>query len=256
METFENQFFKCCNCNINLCPLGKLNHNKNHIIVNYELKNYFCNNHGERYISYCKECSDNFCDLCEFENHNINFLYKNLKNSNLNELRIKIDKLKDKIKDIINNGILNEVIDNYENYYNLIYKIINNFDVKHKNYTILKSIRNINDYNKIIIEDIDRIMDENNKEKKIKYIIDIYEKMRINNEITIKYKVENEEKLNIFGEIFVRNNKDKFHIIINDKNYELTPFLNLKELKIKKEILEIKLKQIRNTKNLSYMFSG
>ena len=106
-EIYNNQFYKCCNCKINLCPICKLNHNKEHIIIDYELKNYLCNIHGERYMSYCNECNKNLCDLCEIEHnkdHNCNYLTKLITNkkNNINELRIKIDNLKNEIEDIIN----------------------------------------------------------------------------------------------------------------------------------------------------------
>ena len=32
----NNEFYICNNCNINLCPLCKFNHDKNHDIINYE----------------------------------------------------------------------------------------------------------------------------------------------------------------------------------------------------------------------------
>ena len=48
---YNNQLYKCCSRNINLCPLCKDKHDKKHLIIDYELKNYLCNIHGERYIS-------------------------------------------------------------------------------------------------------------------------------------------------------------------------------------------------------------
>ena len=35
-NTFNNEFFKCFKCNINLCPLCKSSHENNHNIINYE----------------------------------------------------------------------------------------------------------------------------------------------------------------------------------------------------------------------------
>ena len=65
-EVNNNLFYKCCTCNINLCPLCKEKHNKiyvkKHLIINYDNKNYICNEHGERYISHCKECNKDLCD--------------------------------------------------------------------------------------------------------------------------------------------------------------------------------------------------
>ena len=34
-DTYNNEFYKCIECNINICPLCKLNHNKEHNIINY-----------------------------------------------------------------------------------------------------------------------------------------------------------------------------------------------------------------------------
>ena len=74
LEIYNNKIYICCNCNINLCPLCKSNHNNKHILIDYQLKNYICNIHGERYMSYCKECEKNICDICELmhnKNHNL-----------------------------------------------------------------------------------------------------------------------------------------------------------------------------------------
>ena len=133
----NNQFYKCCNCNINICPGCKLKHNKEHIIIDYELNNYICKTHGENYTSYCKLCNINLCRKCELKhlkNHKL-INYKDIlkiKNTkkNLNELRAKIDKLKNEIKYIIN--IFNKVIANYEIYYNISKNIINNSNTKKK----------------------------------------------------------------------------------------------------------------------------
>jgi hypothetical protein len=56
-EVNNNLFYKCFTCKINLCPLCKTKHDKMHLIINYDNRNYLCNEHGERYISHCKECN-------------------------------------------------------------------------------------------------------------------------------------------------------------------------------------------------------
>ena len=55
-EIYNNQLYKCCKCKIVICPLCKAKHNKEHKLIDYELRNYLCNIHGERYISFCKDC--------------------------------------------------------------------------------------------------------------------------------------------------------------------------------------------------------
>ena len=131
-EIYNNQLYKCCKCKIIICSLCKSKHNKEHRLIDYELKNYLCNKHGERYISFCKDCNANLCDLCEIEhnknNKNHNSLYLNKlinnenKNKNINELRIKIDNLKFEINDIIIK--FNIIKDNMDIYYNIYHKII------------------------------------------------------------------------------------------------------------------------------------
>ena len=114
-EIYKNKLFKCCKCEIILCPICKLKHNEAHILIDYELKNYICNIHGEEYISYCEACNMNLCDKCEIDhkNHNYYSLTKLITNkeNNINELRIKIDNLKNEIKDIIKklNMIINKI---------------------------------------------------------------------------------------------------------------------------------------------------
>ena len=90
----------------------------------------------------------------------------------------------------------------------------------------------------------------------IKYVINEfnkkYNKVTKANEIIIKYKVGKEDKIRIFGDDFVKNNKENFNMIINDKKYELDSFYKIKNEK-ENEILKIKLKQINNVTNLSSM---
>ena len=81
-----------------------------------------------------------------------------------------------------------------------------------------------------------------------------YNKASTTNEITIKYKIGKEDKIRIFGDEFVKNNKDSFQMIINDNSYELSSYYNIKTEK-ENEILEIKLKQIKDITNASRMFS-
>ena len=143
MKIYNNELYKCCNCKINLCPLCKSCHDKNHSTINYDLKNYMCNNHNERhYITYCRDCNKNLCDLCEVE-HNKEHSFINYKDIIINEnttkinhynLKVKIDNLKNEINKIINK--LKEFLDKLELYYNISNKIINNYDIKKKNYQI------------------------------------------------------------------------------------------------------------------------
>ena len=262
LESYENKFYFCCNCKINLCPLCKTGHEKDHLMINYDFLNYICIDHGEKFIFFNKESDRNLCDLCmenidyENGNYNDNYIYLNTiikrKNKNINELKIKLDKLKEE-KNIYSEKF-KKVLNNMELYYEMAYKIINIFNGKTKNYKLLININNIYDYNEKIIKDIEKIINEVEIDKKLKIIEELYEKMTFTNEIILKYKVK-EDKIRLFGDLFVKNNKDIFEMIINEKKYELNSFFTIKDTEIKNNILEIKLKQKKSVRNLSYMFS-
>ena len=139
-----------------------------------------------------------------------------------------------------------------ESYYNMANNIINTYNnSKDKNFQLLKNIDNLNKYNQKIIEDIEKLKNKNNK---FEIISDIYKNMIIDNELILNYKIKKEHKIRIFGEIFVNKNKNNYQIIINNKNYELTSFIDINTLNIKGDILEMHLKQLKNTLDISYMF--
>ena len=252
------QFYICCSCNINVCPLCKIKH-KEHIVVNYDNKDFLCNHHGCRYILYCKKCNKNLCDLCEFDNHNCSFLYTiKKKDNNIKYLKNKIDELKNEVKNINdgNKTKLNLFIDYIEQYYNFFTNLNNNYNIKSKNYYSTININNMNDYIEKIIKDIEKIINEIKNENKFSYINKICEKMIINNVITLKYKIKNNEKIRIFGDFFVKNNKNNYQLIVNEKKCELSSFLKIEDIGKKEgDIIEIKLKQIKTAIDISFMFS-
>ena len=227
-EVIKNLFFKCCTCNINLCPLCKSNHeksNKKHIIINYDDKSYLCNEHGERYISHCHECNKDACDECRYNDihyssyHKYSFLYElpKKKENKMNELRIKIDNLKKKTS---KNTSINYVIKDFEIYFNIANSIINSLDRKNINFYTLNNINNIIEYNGKIIKDINKIL---NEEVEIdKFIYEIEERMLICDVFILKYKIGKVGILRIFSKPFVAKNINKFFMKINKKNYDLS----------------------------------
>ena len=52
-----------------LCYLCNSNHDESHEAINYDNNNYICEDHNEKYISYCKTCNKNICSIC-LGNHN------------------------------------------------------------------------------------------------------------------------------------------------------------------------------------------
>ena len=69
-ESYENKFNYCLNCKKNICVTCKIKHDKNHKIIDYENKDYICNNHNEGYIRYCEDCKINLCIYCESKHNN------------------------------------------------------------------------------------------------------------------------------------------------------------------------------------------
>ena len=212
----------------------------------------------KKLISYCKKCGKNLCNLCEpkHSKHTPVNYKEILKNKNWNkfimELRIKIDNLKYEIKDMINK--FNKVLLNLEIYYNILNNIDKTYNPNFKSYQKIVNINNFNAYSQSIIKDIEKILNESRMEVKFKYIDDIYGKIIPTNDITLKYKIGKEENVRIFGDTFVNNNKENYQMIINGKKYDLCPVFNIKNLKERKEVLEVKLKELKPPTDLSYMF--
>ena len=180
--TFNKEFYFCLTCKENICPLCKSNHNKSHIIVKYDQKNYICFKHGDSYALYCKECKLNLCSACENEHNGheivtLGKLFPDKKNieKKMKELKDNIGKLKEQIKNIID--IFNKVNDNMEKYCEIINYLNNSFDIKSKNYEVLKSIQDID--TNYIINDISNIIEEKKITRKFRIIYNIYAKMTL-----------------------------------------------------------------------------
>ena len=282
-KSFNKKFYVCFICEKNICPLCKKKHDKSHKLIDYERKNYICNDHNETFKSYCNECNINLCLQCEIDHNNHEIInYRNILpdenkiKEELKEFRNKIDKFNNKIDNIIK--ILNKIKDNFEIYYNINNEILNNYTKENINYEILYNINEIR--NNIKIKDIDEIINDNNINNEFKKILNIYNKMIINDnltiiknenkiiknnnkneenkdiykknnndEITIIYKINKEDtKIKLFGEGFIKNNKDKCKYIYEDKEYELEEYFKLSNYN--KDKLEIKLKGINNITNI------
>ena len=173
----NNIFYKCITCKKDLCPLCFSNHNKNHKVINYDDKNYICEQHNKSYISYCQDCKENICMYCEqnHNKHNIITYGKLIPDDNKrNNMLKEIEEIKNKLNDELNNIImrLKKVKDNFEIYFNIIKNIINNFKKEKINYEILYNINNIKDND--IIKDINNIINDDYLQTKFNSLINIY----------------------------------------------------------------------------------
>ena len=74
-------------------------------------------------------------------------------------------------------------------------------------------------------------------------------------EINIIYDIKKDDRyIIIFGDDFVRNNRDKCKMIIDNKEYEITEKYYVNNYN--NNILQIKLKGINNVTDMRYMFEG
>ena len=255
-NTFNNEFYICYECNMNLCPLCKSIHDKKHSVINYDNKNYLCNKHNKTYIEYCENCNIDICLSCnnEHKNHKIisyedkSINIENLRNK-MNEFENEINKLKLNLEEIIKK--FKKIMDNYDKIYNINNNILNNYNKNNRNYKLLL---NLNFIDKFIDIEINNIKDKYDYGYNLKQSLDIYNYMEINNEIELIYKPKKKDKVGIFGSEFVKNNKDKCRIIYNNKEYELKEYFNDIDYNIENEI-KIKLKCIKNVTDMSYMFA-
>ena len=98
-ETFNNEFYKCYECKMNLCPLCKSSHDKNHSIINYDSKNYICNKHNEILVKYCEDCAKDICFSCANEHRYHKCIYYDENMVDVKEMRKNMNKLKDTINE-------------------------------------------------------------------------------------------------------------------------------------------------------------
>ena len=292
-ESYGNNFYFCLTCNKNYCPLCSSSHNKIHnSIINYDEKHFTCNIHNrESFISFCNDCKENLCFICDEAHSNHNKVYLNSIIPKIDDIKkkivkfkSKINKLKDTIQEIIEK--MEKVYKSIELYYRINNDIVNQFNIKKRNYYDFQNINNI-EKNLELIE-IDKIISLNSSfvnivkniniiyskiTKNLKESVDsetesfktngekIYIKKnrlyKTNTEFIIQYKIDQTcKEIKIFGKDFVENNSENFIFVYDGEEYKLTEYLEVEKIKnMDKDILEIKLQVIKNNiTNLSDMF--
>ena len=247
-DTFDNQFYRCSGCKLNMCPICKSKHNQEHKIYNYDKINYICNIHDDEPLThYCNLCKKNLCSICiQAHLDHDKILLANII-PNKNELLKQLEYLKNIMNMFTKNinkiiEILNEVKEAFSIYYNLEEYMITNFEQKERNYEILYNINEIINSNKNVIENINEINNENIIKNKFTKILNLYEQISVN-EIKIKVKIEkrdiNKEIYfldNTDGKYKINGKKEEYHHDLlkelNESNVKL--YINNKEEKYKK----------------------
>ena len=215
-------------------------------MIDYENRNYLCHKHNESFISYSDRCNENLCIQCDIE-HNMNHKiipYKEIF-PNITNIKNKIKESKDIIDEFINNidniiDILQKIKLNVEIYYKINSNILNNFNIKNRNYEIFSKLNNINNIiDNIIIKDIKDIINEKNITNKFNKIYNLYQKININGIKSESIKIiqgdlknigpsNNEKNENIQTD----NYKNEINLYIKQKMMENKKYLEKNLLKI------------------------
>ncbi len=274
---YNNNFF-ICSCGLVLCPTCQMDHRKiKHIIYNYEKKNYWCIEHNEKFTSYCLDCKYDLCLKCEMR-HNLKHKIIEFKDilpnkhflgkvkATQSKFREYIDQMQEEINKIVRT--LHSFLDSLNAYYQINEEIVNNYDLRLRNYF---SIKNISNYNtQRLLDDMNCALKENDLEKKINLILDINSKINTGldefgpckdkNYVTIKYRKSNVPGLpgtmRIFGDKFVEENYDKCYLILNNKEMRLTTRVSYVKQNEADDLLEIKLIETKKITSLNSMFGG
>ena len=194
MQNDNFDFFLCLTCSQlmdkskSYCYQCNKTHDKEHVRIKFDNKNYYCKKHFNKFFKYCFKCKKNLCEDCvkEHSDHGIKSYesmtpnpekLEKIKNS-LKDMKKNISTLKLVIEDIIYS--LNGTMRIFQNYYDIANNIITKYEMfnkdqkSFKNFTILKCLRNLQLSNEQIMGDLNAIINEKNIYDKTTAIINIY----------------------------------------------------------------------------------
>ena len=208
LENDEYDFYKCLDCSKSTkiskyyCTQCILKHKKNHTLIKYDEKHYYCDNHFEQFEKSCLTCKKDLCKLCEEEHSGHEIANYTEMTTDIEGLKDSLDKIKDRIES------LDEAIKNityqlngtkriYERYYDISLDILKKyqlFNKKLKNYRILRTVRNLKLSNKQIIADLDKIITNGDLKDQSSTILEIYQNKLKHYEGTGTLSINNVEK--------------------------------------------------------------
>ena len=260
----QNEYYKCFKHNIIICEKCQGKHKNDGINeLDKELMSFMCQNHNKQFFFYCQKCQKDLCEECKIEHNKKSHKIQDLKKydfnfSNLKELKEKIDDFKEKGEnnlDILKNNF-NKVFSNLENYYKIIeYIKKSNESFAKYNYKEVKNHEEFSKFNKIIMKDIDKIINYWEKNRKIDELNIMYNKMEKKNpnnmnphNTNIKSNYNN-NYLNVSSTTNSQTQSNRRRLIIlDDKTDDEIPDIPIIENKIK---IELKLiDKIKNKKEV------
>ena len=212
-KNYNKGFSKCLKCSALVkhskyfCKDHISSHDKSHINVKYDKKNYYCekNKHFKKFIKYCFTHHQNLCEECEKDHQGHNIADYESMTPDVKQLKDSIQKMEENINDlkIIIDDIkysLDGALRIFKRYLYIAKDIIGKYEFFNKdlkNNRILKSLWNLQHSNDKMNNVLTKIINEENRVKKADLLINMYEKKEenLNNNIneTIDYKKEDDE---------------------------------------------------------------
>ena len=197
VEIYPADFYKCYDCTkiqdrrkyyCNKCINQHTKSYKDHKIIKYDEKNYYCEEHFKKFIKYCDNCNKDLCEDCEGnhkDNHNI-ITYESMEEKTKN-IRDSINKIKNYIRDL--EFVVKDIkrsleisVNAFKKYCIIADDILNKYKTYNrylKNHRVLQSVINLNDSNEKVMEDINSIINKKHDIiiEQAEYIIKIGQKI-------------------------------------------------------------------------------
>ena len=267
-DTYQNMFYYCFDCDVYLCPLCKISHNKNknHKIIEYDKRLCYCKKHNEPYNFYCNTCKENICGSCESSHYKHEIIRyskiareKSDYTSRLNIFEENISNFRKIIKDI--KDFLDKLEENLKRILEFNINIIKDYDLKITNYQFLNNLNSLKDLYSKNIQDIDKIKNSINYQEKFTHIIKIYNDLsgdesislgeQKNKEIENKI-IENEKKIKEYR--YINRENENQIIDLKNKINEYEKLLNEEKRKVKD--LDKKLKENESKGGISSKYNS
>ena len=168
-------FYKCMNCSqligyaIYYCKKCNDIHceTDKHKTIKYDEKYYYCTEHFNKFISYCKNCKKNLCSECEKEHKQGHSIQKfaSIK-LDLGSIEKDLENIRQKTRDlkhIVNQikNLLDGAVHIIEKYYNIANDLLTKYKLYNetsKNFQVIESIEYLSFSNKEIMDDLQNII--------------------------------------------------------------------------------------------------
>ena len=195
-NSINYEFYKCLTCKVNLCVLCKTTHNSSHDVIRDDQINNICLKHNEQLIKYCPKCNVNTCFSCEEEHRQHKTINLVDLKPNMDEIKKQLLELKKEIEILVEEiqltiMKLNEFKEAMNIFYEINNDILNNYEMKIRNYQILENIKLIT--NNEIFTRLKKMNKMKDYKEKIFSLIDLNNKINSYDEDSQNINMVNED---------------------------------------------------------------